>query len=563
MRGVPHERCDGGDLAGRDCLSLGYAGGTLACTSECFFDASGCEGPGRCGNEIVDVGRGEMCDGPNLAMRDCTDRGFVAGTLACQSDCRAFDYGSCLDDFEDCANDIDDDGDHVKDCADPFCMPAPECALACGDGSRQSFEECDGDDVAGFRCNDFFYTGGSMRCAGCRLDFTNCTPNLKLALTDLELAGGAHHTCAVANGFLYCWGFNIRGQLGGNYERTYSPIALRLQKDAAYFPVSGVNTVQAAAAGKNHACAVIDWKVYCWGDNTYGQLAQDPEQIPFSRQAFEVPGLENVSRIAAGDDFTCALSGSQVYCWGNNTYGQLGSSEIQQTYTPAAVPGINSAGEIAAGSRHVCVILDTPAPMKCWGFNGFGQLGNGMFTDSATPVNVVRDEDQNVMQGFQFVVAGAHHTCAMADSRLYCWGSDTHGQLGNGDSVSGPWQFPAHAIGSDEVVVRAAAAYGDTTCAIVLENSDQKLYCWGDNAHGQANPSSQNPTEPAPVMVLSNTAVRSVSVGEMHACASVSGNLTGTLEITCWGSNRFGQAGATAPQDERVQPGTFYLNKFQ
>lgn len=561
----PHERCDGGDLSGADCMSLGYAGGTLACTAECFFDASGCEGDGRCGNEIVDENLGELCDGPNLAMRDCTDRGFVAGTLACQEDCRAFDYGGCLDKFEDCANGVDDDGDFVKDCADPFCMQAPECTQGCGDGLRQTAEECDGSDVAGYRCNDFFYSGGAMSCANCRLDFSGCTMNTKLDGSYMDLAGGAHHTCAVTNDYIYCWGLNVRGQLGGNYDQKYSPVALRLQKDNTFFPSVGEGAVQAAAAGKNHACAVINYKVYCWGDNTYGQLGLDLGHDAFSLQALEVAGLENVNRIAAGDDFTCALNNSRVYCWGNNTYGQLGNSGPTQAHAPMEVPGIDSAVEIAAGSRHVCVILDSPAPMKCWGFNGFGQLGNGTFTDSAAPVDVLRDGEGNVMQGFQSVVAGAHHTCATADSRLYCWGSDTHGQLGNGSAATDPQVFPSFAIGSDQAVVRAAAAYGDTTCAAVIENGSPfpKLYCWGDNAYGQANPNSSNPMEPSPVVVLSDMTVHSISVGAMHACVSGQGNIAGTMEITCWGSNRFGQAGATAPQDARVLPKAFYLQKHQ
>lgn len=132
------ETCDGSDLKGETCVSLGYGGGTLLCNPDCAgFDESGCT---DCGNEQIDTG--EDCDGAELGGETCETRNFDSGTLGCGADC-SFDYSNCVG--------------------------------GCGNGDLEIGEECDGSDFGPQQCTDFEFGGGDLACAGdCTLDFSQC-----------------------------------------------------------------------------------------------------------------------------------------------------------------------------------------------------------------------------------------------------------------------------------------------------------------------------------------------------------------------------------------------------
>jgi subtilisin-like proprotein convertase family protein len=117
------EECDGTDLDGEDCISRGFDAGTLACAGDCTFDESGCVNF-TCGDGMINGG--EVCDGAQLGGQTCATQGFDGGTLACAANC-VFDTTGCAN--ENCVNGVDDDGDTQVDCADTSCQP--ECADAC------------------------------------------------------------------------------------------------------------------------------------------------------------------------------------------------------------------------------------------------------------------------------------------------------------------------------------------------------------------------------------------------------------------------------------------------
>ena len=281
----------------------------------------------------------------------------------------------------------------------------------------------------------------------------------------VSIAAGSSHACALTNrGGVKCWGNNYSGQLGDGTGVSatkpvevsglgagvaavatgyYSTCALTLDgailcwgldvaggaRPLAPIPVAGlVGDFVAVAVGSLHACALTAaGKVLCWGGNEHGQLG--PEAVGRFSGVVPVTGLPPVRAIAAGDRHSCALTDAgAVLCWGSNRYGQLGVAPFPHTAVPVMVNGLpDGVSKLAAGYRHTCS-LTQGGGLRCWGQNGFGQLGNGTSSTTFTPPTDVT----GLTSGVSAVSAAERHTCAVADDgRGLCWGTNAHGQLGN------------------------------------------------------------------------------------------------------------------------------------
>ena len=130
--------------------------------------------------------------------------------------------------------------------------------------------------------------------------------------------------------------------------------------------------------------------------------------------------------------------GGGVKCWGRNNSGQLGDGTTINRTTPADVSGLASGvTAVAAGNEHTCAVMDAGhgGGVKCWGYNRYGQLGDGTKTDRTTPVDV-----NGLTSGGTAVAAGWYHTCAVMDAGhgggVKCWGVNGNGQLGDGTTTS-------------------------------------------------------------------------------------------------------------------------------
>ena len=216
--------------------------------------------------------------------------------------------------------------------------------------------------------------------------------NVGAAVTHIAAGGG--HTCVLLDsGRVSCWGANGTGQLG--YGHTNSIGDDESPVDAGNVNVGG--TVTQIAAGGGHTCALLDsGRVRCWGGNWYGQLGyghrnnigDDETLADVGDVDLGLDDTVKVTQIAAGNGHTCALLDSgRVRCWGGNYwYGQLGyghRNNIGDDETLADVGDVDlglddtvKVIQIAAGGFHTCALLDS-GRVRCWGANGYGQLGYG------------------------------------------------------------------------------------------------------------------------------------------------------------------------------------------
>ncbi len=271
---------------------------------------------------------------------------------------------------------------------------------------------------------------------------------------------------------------------------------------------------------------------------------------------FEAPTVI-YTPLALGQFHNCAIrSDGGVACWGYNNFGQLGNGTTTDSAIPVNVVGISRYSiAVAAGQLHSCAV-SAAGGVSCWGRNVLGELGNGG-TASSGPAQVV-----GLATGVKTIVSGLQHTCALTTSGgVKCWGKNSDGQLGNG-SVSSSSAVPTDVVGLPSGVSEIAAG-NDHTCALL---SSGGVVCWGYNATRQLG-NGATTSSAVPVNVVGVAGAINIDAGAGHSCAALSSG-----GVMCWGTNGFGEvgtgdlivptvpvpAGAVTDQVIRVATGNFF-----
>jgi alpha-tubulin suppressor-like RCC1 family protein len=286
----------------------------------------------------------------------------------------------------------------------------------------------------------------------------------------------------------------------------------------------------------------------------FNKTADPTGYSPFSgNMSFEVSDNDNEFTVnlagldvSVGGSHTCARNQVSLFCWGRNISGQLGNGTTQDETTPSTLDNTLAPNPVtvSAGYDHTCAITSA-GTLKCWGSNSTGQLGTGDTTNRSVPTDVLLPPGMKLP--IESVASGNGFTCAIdRKQNLWCWGRNDVGQLGIGSTVSQKTpQFVSTLSGVEEITAGGNHACARTDVGSGLED----LYCWGANDKyqlgcGAIGGACPNPaTSPLLLPGANKVDVVSLAAGYGHTCAVVYDDLY------CWGANTVGQVGNDSSSD--------------
>jgi alpha-tubulin suppressor-like RCC1 family protein len=322
-------------------------------------------------------------------------------------------------------------------------------------------------------------------------------------------AGGFHSLALLDNGTVRAWGYNGYGELGdGTGITSYAPVEVR-----------GLQGVTAVSAGEFHSLALLSsGNVMAWGGNNDGQLGDG--SIANSDVPVAVGGLSGVTAISAGGcglfpegHSLALLSNGRVMDWGGNEYGQLGDGNTANSDVPVEVSGLGEVVAISAGEFFSLALLKN-GTVLAWGRNNLGQLGDGSTQESDVPVVVQQ------LSGATAISAGGcggtpegHSLALLANGTVKSWGYNRYGELGDGNKANS--DLPVEVSGLTGVT--AISAGGSHSLALRKTGT---VAAWGGNYSGQLGTDSTTGSD-IPVEVAGLSAATSVSAGAYHSLALI------------------------------------------
>ena len=306
-----------------------------------------------------------------------------------------------------------------------------------------------------------------------------------------------------SNGKLYSWGYNNSGQLGnGTTTNSSMPVCI---SDIENSPLKGKNIVDVYSDGYRIIAKDSNGKLYSWGGNYYGQLGNGTTQncsMPVCISDIENSPLKGKNIVDVhnyGYRIIAKDSNGKLYSWGWNDYGQLGNGTTDDSSMPICISDIENSPlkekkivNIYTGDDTI-IAKDSDGKLYSWGRNNFGQLGNGTTENSSMPI-CISDIENSPLNGKDIVEVYADYTMIAKDSdgKLYSWGWNNYGKLGNGTTDDSSMPICISDIENSPLKEKKIVNIytGDDT--IIAKDSDGKLYSWGSNDAGQLGDGTRN-----------------------------------------------------------------------
>jgi alpha-tubulin suppressor-like RCC1 family protein len=346
-----------------------------------------------------------------------------------------------------------------------------------------------------------------------------------------QVDAGGGTTCAVkTNGSLLCWGMGGNGRLGNNgMNDSLVPVT-----EATF----ATNWAKVSLGGAGACATTTDGKLFCWGAGTEGRLGNNgtaDSLVPVQ----EYTAASDWGFVATGNAATCASKANgSLHCWGSGTNGLRGTNALKQSVVPVPVEQ-HSAGwnTVAMGSQHACGIRSS-GTVFCWGQAAGSRLGN-----KYTGLQFVPTPESTMAENWKQVDAGSGHTCAVkTDGRLFCWGSGFSGRLGHNATYSMLIPVQEYSIATDWKAVAAADSH---SCGL---KTDGRIFCWGEQGEGRLGNTITIGVSLIPVAEsTSATDWAQIDAGTAHTCAVKTG---GTLY--CWGLGTFGRLGNNSTESSSL-----------
>ncbi|PKN47211.1 MAG: hypothetical protein CVU59_03645 [Deltaproteobacteria bacterium HGW-Deltaproteobacteria-17] len=540
------ETCDGENLGGATCVTAGYEGGSLSCGLDCRFNYSRCVGA-TCGNGTLD--NGEVCE-PGLAFSTtCRDLGFLGGTLSCSSSCQWNTLG--CNNIDLCGNNTADPGEAcdgtamnnrtcategfytgTASCNADCTVNTSACSGRCGDGTLDAGhgEACDGDQLGANSCTTEGFYEGTLACDDtCTLDTTGCTGRCGDGTLDAafgEACDGTDFGGRVCySGSFSCLGncqindFNCAGYCGdGTIQSGFE------ECDGANFDTATKPCGELGFAGGTRTCDVATCT---------------PQYNCLTWVKVEGSYLHH-----------CALdSAGGFWCWGTNTYGQLGDGTTTNRDRPTRVLGPSGMGYLTdvvdfnTSDGHTCAKQSSGA-LWCWGFNNYGQLGDGTTNNASTPVRVRGAGGTGYLADVSKIALGALMTCVVkTDGTAWCWGgNELNYQHCLGVNSSAPnLVYPTQVVGVNGVgflqnvvqiaLMRSANTNVAECSAKAIVGASRAVVTWGSNYQG--NPSTT--ATGYPVAVLDVGGIPLEGIAELGEASGQSCAIRNNGRVICWG----------------------------